>query len=212
MSKAVKGLAVLCVIGLLAFGVGCTPKMVVVGGTSNLLPGVVYVGAYTKHPTGMNSNRTDLFQDGKLIAPGNTVASDGIVNNAFKGSVGHAAQAGGFIGGMAVRRPDTTNVTTNTNTAGTVAAGAVNAAAANAVTNKNRLTSSLANANVNANTNVNKQAQGQFQGQQQKQRGSFTPGDPGDNGGGSGKPKGDRPGWGYGDGNHNHTGPPGLNR
>ncbi len=142
---------------------GCAPKMTVVEQGSSLLPGVTYVGAYIKHPTGMNVSRIDQFQDGKCQHPGNTVHDTGIVNNATKGAVAAGLQAGGFIGGMLLRNPDTYRTTNNTNVSGTSgssgsSAGAIAGAGAAAG----------AAAGV-ANFNSNAQAQGQNQGQGQGQ-------------------------------------------
>jgi len=143
--------------------IGCVPKMHIVEQPSNLLPGVTYVGAYVKHPTGMNVARIDQFQDGKCQHPGNTVHDTGIVNNATKGAVAAGLHAGGFIGGMLLRNPDTYSTTNNTNVSGTSgssgsSAGAIAGAGAAAGV-----------ANFNSNAQAQGQGQGQLQGQAQGQ-------------------------------------------
>jgi hypothetical protein len=153
----------MCVVALMVslFGVGCMPKMNLVESESKLLPGVIYVGSYIKHPTGMNVSRIDQYENGKCAHPGNTVKDTGIVNNAFKDSVGMAAMGGFYALGQAIRTPDEYHNSTTTNVSGTSTAGAnpSNVAGAGAVAG-----AAAGVVNKNINLGINKQNQEQKQG------------------------------------------------
>lgn len=105
------------IIGVLGLTVvGCTTQMETFHKTIILSNGetVDYVAADVGNFAGLNSRVIDRYllgKDGKaqLIARDHS-SGDGILNGALKGAVGSAALAGGFAGGMALRRPDSFNI------------------------------------------------------------------------------------------------------
>lgn len=110
-------IGVILIIGALGLTfVGCATQMETLQKTIILSNGetVDYVAADVGNFAGLNSRVIDRYllgKDGKaqLIAR-DASSNDGILNGALKGALGSAALAGGFVGGMAVRRPDNFNI------------------------------------------------------------------------------------------------------
>jgi len=146
---------ILAAILAVAVAAGCVAKTQVVEGQSELLPGVVYTGFYVKHAPGMNFGRVDMHKGDKVYA-GNTVNNDGVVNKAVAGFVGNAPIGAGLGAMYLGRRPDTTSVSTSSNTkvsggnAMGFGAGGGAVSSSGAVSNAGAISNSAAAAAANA--------------------------------------------------------------